>query len=158
MLTNTRSATSPAARTAAVIDSVSSPLAMPGRFGPASQSAAGTTPPNPSTAMRHPLRSTTAAVEASRTVAPAPTGAMPLPRSRSTESSSAAGPKSPLWLFARFATSTPAAFAAGRAPGSHRKLNSFGTMAPRSETGHSRFTTVRSSPVNRPSSPAQACA
>jgi hypothetical protein len=108
--------------------------------------------------MRHPSRSTTAAVEASRTLAPAPTGAMPVRRNRSTESSSAAGPKSPLWLLARFATSTPAVFAAGSAAGSHRKLNSFGTIVPRSETGHSRFTTVRSSPVNSPSSPVQACA
>ena len=68
-------------------------------------------------------------------------------------STTPSGPRSYAWLFARLPTSTPASRIAGSAAGVPWKLNSLESCAPSSVTGHSTFTTVRSSRRNSPPRP-----
>src|SRR5262245_15441416 len=72
------------------------------------------------------------------------------------ESSSPCGPWSNPWLFARFATSTPALRASSSAAGSQRNTNVLDCGATTSVEGHSWLMTVTSSCSNRPCRPLHA--
>src|SRR4029453_13433996 len=120
IMTITRSAFAAASRIAPSAREKSCPTDVPISSPLATCESGSVTSPTPTSPIVHPLTWTYAGASASSCDAPAPIGTMPARRRFSIESSRPSGPWSKPWLFARFATSTPASLASSPAPGPQR--------------------------------------